>query len=96
MAKKERRRDMKLVLVEWLDIIGEDSWQSLQKARAVSPMRFRSVGWLLRDDKKAVVIAACHSLKDDTTGSVTSIPRGCVVSVKPLKGYQMPTNPVSD
>ena len=87
---------MKLVLVEWLDIIGKDSWQSLDKARATSPERFRSVGWLLRRDKKAVVIAACHSMKDDTTGSVTSIPSGCVCSVKTIPGYQMPSLPSSD
>jgi hypothetical protein len=87
---------VKLVLVEWLDIIGKDSWQSLEKARATPPERFRSVGWLLRKDSKAVVIASCHSKKDDTTGGVTSIPIGCVCSVKTIPGYRMPTLPTSE
>jgi hypothetical protein len=51
---------------------------------------------LLRKDSKAVVIASCHSKKDDTTGGVTSIPIGCVCSVKTIPGYRMPTLPTSE
>ena len=95
-AEKKESKEMKLVLVEWFDIIGKDSWQSLDKARSTSPMRFRSVGWLIRKDSKAVVVSSCHSTEDDTTGSVTSIPLGCICSVKTIPGHQMPTLPVSD
>jgi hypothetical protein len=84
-----------MVLVEWRDIVGDDSWQSTKTGTALKPQTFLSVGWLLRRTKEAVVIASCYSPDDDTVGGVTSFPRGAVISIKPLRGHRMTKPPCS-
>ena len=82
-----------LVMVRWEDIVGDDNWQTRKEAIGVIPHNFVSVGWLLRKDKKSIVITACYSPDDDTVGSITSIPIGAVLEVKTIKSHRMPNSP---
>jgi len=84
-----------LVIVKWRDIVGDDSWQSIKEGTALKPQAFISMGWLLRETKDVIVIASCYSPDDDTVGGVTSIPRGAVDSIKPLRGHRMTKPPCS-
>lgn len=87
--------DGTLVVVLWRDIVGDDNWLTRSEARATEPHAFTSIGWLLRKDKKSIVITACYSPDDDTVSSVTSIPMGAVLDVKTVKGHRMPNLPVT-
>jgi len=81
--------DGTLVLIRWKDIVGDDNWQTRKDAKELQPHEFVSVGWLLRKDKKSIVITSCYSPDDDTVGSVTSIPMGTVLEVKQLRSHRM-------
>ena len=82
-----------LVIIRWKDIVGDDNWQTREEAAEVKPHVFISIGWLLKKDKKAIVITACYSPDDDTVGSITSIPMGAVLEVKTIKSHRMPNFP---
>jgi len=40
---------MDAVIVEWLDIIGNDTWKTKSEAAQTEPQRFVTVGYLLRE-----------------------------------------------
>lgn len=82
-----------LVLVQWVDIVGDDNWLTIEDGQSINTHPFVSVGWLLRKDKSTLVITSCYSPADDTVGGVTSIPMGAVLDVKPLKSHRMPKSP---
>ena len=73
---------LKAVMVEWLDIIGDDEWRTQEEAQLIEPQRFVTLGYVLRNDDKAVVICSTYSYDDDTVGSVSSIPKGAVTRVR--------------
>lgn len=82
---------LKSVIVEWLDIIGDDEWRPQAEAELIEPQRFVTLGYMLRNDDKAVVVCSTYSHDDDTVGSVTSIPKGAVtrvrhVTIEPILG----------
>ena len=83
-GKNIERTNMDAVIVEWLDIIGNDTWKTKSEAAQTEPQRFVTVGYLLRDDEKAVVVCSTYSFDDDTVGGITSIPKGAVTAVKPV------------
>lgn len=57
MSKK--RTTPKLVYVEWEDSASfEDGWQRRSTAKELTTEKIRSVGWVLRDKKRHIVIAA--------------------------------------
>ena len=49
-----------LVVLEWLDscALHGGTWNDTEDAAAISPSRCRSVGWILREDKQAIVLAS--------------------------------------
>ena len=73
-----------LVLVKWVDIVGDDNWLTKKEAEKTRPHPFVSVGWVLTHDKQAISIVSCYSPEDDTVGSVTSIPTGAVLNITRL------------
>ncbi len=79
-----------LVFVKWVDIVGDDSWTPLEAARKVTPHLFISIGWVLTHTKDMLVITSCYSPKDDTVGSVTSIPSGAVKEITKLNRAMRP------
>lgn len=74
---------MKLVLIEWLDAVTDDAgWKKIADVQAQRPPVCRSVGWILKETKSHITIAATiHG--DDCDGDVT-IPRGMVRKITEL------------
>jgi hypothetical protein len=68
---------MKLVVVEWVDIMTETGW--VEDTDPTLPV-FRTVGYLLRDNKEKVVI--CDTQPDN--GTVTVFPKGCVLKIEEI------------
>ena len=58
---------MKMVLVEWVDSFGcSPSWEELpQKGSKVTCMVCRSLGWLVYEDDKVIVVAPHLSNEHD-------------------------------
>ena len=82
-----------LVLVEAYDLETTAGWITKSDRHALmnSPgKKIVSVGWLIRNDEKAVVIAASlgetdeHST-DESEGDVQIFPKGCVKSITHLR-----------
>ncbi|HYC64623.1 MAG TPA: hypothetical protein VEC14_07835 [Reyranellaceae bacterium] len=74
---------MKLVLVRWLDAVSDDSgWKPLAKLRQQKPPLVRSVGWIVKQERGYLTLAA-SLVGDDADGDVT-IPVGMIRSVEQL------------
>ena len=71
---------LQLVHVEWLDIKSESGWFRPEVAAAFEPIKCRDVGWVLRHDERALVLARSRNDEGDV-GDVCIIPAGCVVRV---------------
>ncbi len=69
---------MNLVLVRWEDIISETGWCNPEE---VSCPVFETIGYLIKDTKKYLVI--CDTVPD--YGTVTVFPKGCVLEVRDVK-----------
>lgn len=51
-------RDMKLLLVEWLDACSDSAgWNSMERlSNEIDALHCRSVGWLVRETKKEILL----------------------------------------
>ena len=69
------------VLVIWIDsAYHEAGWELIDEARALTPKRCISVGFLIRKTKKRLVLAL--SITEGQAGGLLVIPRCAVLSVK--------------
>ena len=84
-----------LVRVEWLDALSRAGWlekESVQDWIASDVLPVVSVGLLIREDDKAIVIAADEN--EDEWGALTKIPRGMVVAIEELRARKRRTKKV--
>lgn len=73
-----------IVLVRWLDSCTlARRWHDPAAHREYGPAECVSVGWLGRNDKEAVVLAASRA--PDEVGDVSAIPASCVQSIEVLR-----------
>lgn len=80
MAKKRP----KFVEVEWSDAHSTAEWTDRKSLPPVTKCVSR--GWLLRDDKEAVTLAATLQIENgDDVGEIVSIPRGMVQKMRALR-----------
>jgi len=78
-------RQSKLVIVEWDDIESNPSWMRIDELdERAKTWKCSSVGWKMPSDRKTLRIAATRAKDKEKVADVTSIPRGCVRSVKEL------------
>lgn len=72
-----------LVLVEWLDAHTVDPWTSFDDLMDHDTMECETVGWLLKEDDKSVVVVPHRTtvLGESQGSGVIEIPRGCVTRV---------------
>jgi hypothetical protein len=73
-----------LVLVEWLDIVGNDEkpWMTLKEAQGFTPAALKTVGFLIQETTDFVTI--CSTIGGEDVGNLNCLPRGCITSIKRL------------
>ncbi len=73
-----------LVEVIWHDAAGETGWESLHSAQQADIIVCTTLGYLIKKDRRRVVIAS--SIREDITRveHTTTIPRTWVVKITPL------------
>ena len=71
---------MKLVVVEWLDILATSGWE---KEDEVAPQRMWTVGYLVQKDKKVVKVANTKDEKEEYF-AFHAFPAGCVASIREI------------
>ena len=76
----------KAVLVEWLDScsFGRHVWRHMDESKQLTPSKIQSVGFVLAEDKKRVVLTGSLDEEDHASGCHT-IPRGCITRIRRLK-----------
>ena len=75
--------DKPLVIVHWLDAFCSDVTQMSEAEIPHTPMKMRTLGWLLREDEVGVTVAN-ESTEDKEWRGVTFIPRGMLDRVATL------------
>jgi hypothetical protein len=74
--------DKDIVLIEWVDSKGVERWEYLDEIVAMPPCKCYSVGFLMEDHLDYITIAL--GLTDTQVLARTTIPKGCIRSVKKL------------
>ncbi len=77
---------MKLVLVHWIDIIGDDHnpWSSLEQAKDMKPEPISTIGKVVEDNDEFMVVASSWNDQGGLLGNLNCIPKGVVQSVVEL------------
>ena len=76
-------RKRQLVEVEWDDIAGGSNWDDTSKDYTNDIIHCKTVGYLLKSNRKTIVVASTISEKDRCCDR-TVIPRNVVKSIKRL------------
>lgn len=75
-----------IVIVEWDDAFGRAVWMTVEDTVDLTIVPVTTVGFLLKEGPKELVIAATYSSQHEYSAEVVSevlvIPRGCVKSIK--------------
>ena len=83
MAAVAKLKRLPAVLVDWLDILdGGSEWQE----GTISPVRVRTVGFLLSESRKHIVLVRDYFDMDGkrTLGGRLAIPLGCIQKMTTL------------
>ena len=64
--------------MEWEDPAGSSKWVHIDEARERSPLECESIGLLIADTTKQVIVAGSYCFESDTVADVTNIPRSAV------------------
>tara|TARA_Y100001937_G_C6889400_1_gene228348 strand:- start:190 stop:459 length:270 start_codon:yes stop_codon:yes gene_type:complete len=74
---------LKLVLVHWIDIIGDDHnpWSSLEQAKDMKPEPISTIGKVVEDNDEFMVVASSWNDQGGLLGNLNCIPKGVVQGV---------------
>ena len=75
---------MKAVLIEWLDAVSFDPWEELTEAKKLEPHVIQSLGWLVEEDDKKIIIAGAWDLEREGVASSWAIPKTWLISMKEI------------
>lgn len=73
-----------MILVDWIDPHSDGGWKDPHEVDEVfkRDIRCKAVGWLIKEDKSTVMIAASRTA--DGLGDFFVIPRRCIDEITPL------------
>ena len=88
-GKKVVKKRLPLVEVEWIDSGTTKGWRALDYYKDEKPLECRTAGYLVRRDKRVIVIVQSQNFNDDGTlnqlGESMTIPRICVTHLRFLR-----------
>ncbi len=75
-----------LVHVTWLDAVTDHGWTDTEDDdEALEPSEIQSIGYLLREDAKGLVLAATCAKNAHEAAQFIAIPRGMLKGVRKVK-----------
>jgi len=74
-----------LVKVYWRDTASDSGWRDFDKAVKEESIPCCSIGWLLRADRKEVILTPMRRLDCKRGNDMQTIPRGCVTAIRRIK-----------
>jgi hypothetical protein len=75
---------MKAVLIKWFDAVSFDPWEEIPEAKLIEPHTIHSLGWLLAEDDRKIVIAGSWDIEREGVASVWSIPKSWLLDMKEI------------
>jgi len=78
-------RVLRPVRVYWEDTCGIQGWRHGEEAVKFTPAHCESIGWLVTQDSKRVLLALSYNHEQGTVADCLIIPRGCVSKVVQLE-----------
>ena len=82
-AKLAERAADAVVLVNWEDIRGDDSWRSFDDIGLDTTVRMFTAGWIVaaHDDRLILASTRYYLLEQRSGGYSNAIPAGCIIKV---------------
>ena len=74
-----------LVEVVWHDAAGETGWEDLYEAQQADVVVCTTTGYMIKKDRRKVIIASSLSGDSTRVDHTTTIPRTWVVKITPLE-----------
>lgn len=81
---KAADKDFPRVTVRWVDSACRVAWRDLEELEEDKPTTCETMGWLVKEEKEYVIVAASRDDVNDRWADSTSIPRGCVLGIQAL------------
>lgn len=75
-----------LLLIEWMDsasLAGGGVWKDVDEVKKLTPVRMRSAGWVVGEDRKSIVLAG-HIAESQCSGDLC-IPKSAIVKRRVLE-----------
>ena len=78
--------NLPIVKVEWLDAMSDDNtWQKIEDLERQTLRIVYSVGWLLKDNPKTIILISSFDSESQCGGGGTTIPKNCVTNITYLQ-----------
>lgn len=84
VAVKSTKTKFKPVLVLWHDAYSIDTWTDIEALKKENSCLVHSVGFLIEQDKKKIILALNHDTANDNASCVMVIPKDMVQSIVSL------------
>jgi hypothetical protein len=75
---------MKKVIVTWIDAVSEDSWTDIEEAVKQECHEQETLGFLIHEDDRKIVVAASYDKQNGKVASFYSIPSTWLVSIEEI------------
>lgn len=75
---------MKQILVTWFDAVSQDEWTDIEEAKKLEPHVITTLGWLVFEDEKRLVVSCSHDKEREAVASSWAIPKSWVVEIKEI------------
>lgn len=75
---------MKAVLAVWFDAVSADAWEDLAEAKKLDVHTIHTLGWLIFEDDRKIVVAASWDVERDGVASYWAIPKTWLLSMKEI------------
>jgi hypothetical protein len=75
----------RLVSVKWDDATGFSRWHPREQVEALTPFSCESVGWIIKETKETLTLAATRDLSEGQLNDVNLIPKSMVRGVVDLQ-----------
>ena len=76
-------RAMRVVQVDWVDASSQDRWRGKDKLYESELLEVRSIGFVIRSNRKEVVLAQSRSELDNVCNTI-AIPRYSIRKIRPM------------
>jgi len=75
-----------LVMVRWVDIIGEDQspWSTIEEAKAMKPAPITTIGKVVENTDQYLTVASSWDESGEFLGNLNCIPKGVIQEVSEI------------